>query len=329
MSNNRQIFLALVAVLSAGLMSALSADQAQAQATRTWVSGVGDDANPCSRTAPCKTFAGAISKTAAGGEINCIDPGGFGGVTITKSITIDCANTEGGVLVSGTNGITVNAGANDVVTLRGLDIFGVVSVPALNGINFLAGAALVVEQCAIRQFRATGSNGFGILFQPSATSELYVTDTDIANNGSGSSGGAIMVRPTGSGSATAIYNRVQAKNNITGFTADSSSTTALASVYVRDSVSAGASFTGFSAVSPAVGGGTAGITIDQSVSYRNATGINSAGAKSAIVINATTVTANTGAGLNASGGGQILSYLNNPVIGNSPDGAPTGTVAQK
>src|SRR5687768_12498119 len=78
---------------------------ASAQATRTWVSGVGDDANPCSRTAPCKTFAGAISKTAAGGEINCLDPGGFGGVTITKSISIICDHTEGGVLVSGTNAI--------------------------------------------------------------------------------------------------------------------------------------------------------------------------------------------------------------------------------
>src|SRR5476649_1743117 len=97
---------------------------AYAQATRTWVSGVGDDANPCSRTAPCKTFAGAISKTAAAGEINCIDPGGFGALTITKAITIDCANTEAGVLVAGTNGFSVNAGAGDVVTLRGLDIFG-------------------------------------------------------------------------------------------------------------------------------------------------------------------------------------------------------------
>src|SRR5206468_7615245 len=88
----------------------------QAQATRTWVSGVGDDANPCSRTAPCKTFAGAISKTAGAGEINCLDPGGFGGVTITKSITIKCQYTEGGVLVSGTNAIVVNAAATDKVT---------------------------------------------------------------------------------------------------------------------------------------------------------------------------------------------------------------------
>src|ERR671926_52382 len=109
---------------------------ASAQATRTWVSGVGDDANPCSRTAPCKTFAGAISKTANGGEINCLDPGGFGGVTITKSLTIKCQYTEGGVLVSGTNAIVVNAAATDTVILEGLDINGIGT--GLNGIRILS-----------------------------------------------------------------------------------------------------------------------------------------------------------------------------------------------
>src|SRR5438477_11399392 len=105
------------------LVALLYAVPAQAQ-TRTWVSGVGDDANPCSRTAPCKTFPGAISKTAAGGEINCLDPGGFGGVTITKAITIACEGVTAGVLVSGTNAIIVSAGPSDQVTLRGLDING-------------------------------------------------------------------------------------------------------------------------------------------------------------------------------------------------------------
>src|SRR5512132_4382749 len=92
-----------------------SAAVAQAQASRTWVSGVGDDANPCSRTAPCKTFAGAISKTAAGGEINCLDPAGYGSVTITKSITIDCHYTERGILASLTNGVIINAASTDKV----------------------------------------------------------------------------------------------------------------------------------------------------------------------------------------------------------------------
>src|SRR3989440_10882628 len=91
----------LLRVLPAlGLIALAIPASASAQATRTWVSGVGDDANPCSRTAPCKTFPGAISKTAAGGEINCLDPGGFGAVTITKSIAIKCHYTEGGILVA-------------------------------------------------------------------------------------------------------------------------------------------------------------------------------------------------------------------------------------
>ena len=107
------------------LLSLVAPGLAYAQATRTWVSGVGDDANPCSRTAPCKTFAGAISKTTAGGEIDPLDPGGFGAVTITKSITIDGGEQLASVLVAGTNGIVINAGAADTVTLRNIRINGV------------------------------------------------------------------------------------------------------------------------------------------------------------------------------------------------------------
>src|SRR5437016_11965092 len=107
------------------LVICLRPSAAHAQATRTWVSGVGDDANPCSRTAPCKTFAGAISKTAAGGEINCLDPGGYGVVTITKAITINCEGTLGSILSALTNGVNVNAGPTDRVVLRGIEISGV------------------------------------------------------------------------------------------------------------------------------------------------------------------------------------------------------------
>src|SRR5579859_3775424 len=115
------------------------------QASRTWVSGVGDDANPCSRTAPCKTFAGAISKTAAGGEIDALDPGGYGAVTINKAITIDGGGGQvASVLVSGTNGIVVAAGAADQVTLRNLRITGL-NGSGLNGINFISGASLRLE----------------------------------------------------------------------------------------------------------------------------------------------------------------------------------------
>src|SRR3954451_11864870 len=127
------------------------------QATRTWVSGVGDDANPCSRTAPCKTFAGAISKTANGGEINCLDPGGFGGVTIGKSLTIKCHYTEGGALVAGTNGIVINATATDKVTLRGLDLNGAggaagAAPTSLSGIKVISAARVSLIDNEVYQF---------------------------------------------------------------------------------------------------------------------------------------------------------------------------------
>src|SRR6201747_813608 len=116
--------IALLTIATGFLVPLLASAPASAQATRTWVSGVGDDVNPCSRTAPCKTFAGAISKTAAAGEINCLDPGGFGAVTITKSMTISCEAGTAGVLVSGTNGIIFQGAATDYLFLKGLDIEG-------------------------------------------------------------------------------------------------------------------------------------------------------------------------------------------------------------
>jgi hypothetical protein len=157
------------------LVLMLQAAPADAQATRTWVSGVGDDANPCVRTAPCKTFAGAISKTAPNGEINCIDPGGFGAVTITKSITIDCGATFGSVLAALTNGINVN-GAGINVTLRNIEIQGVTI--GLVGINFIAGASLRVENMSIHGFNA--GSAVGILFAPnSANAVLLVNNSYI------------------------------------------------------------------------------------------------------------------------------------------------------
>src|SRR5687767_13112232 len=127
---------------------------ASAQATRTWVSGVGDDANPCSRTAPCKTWAGAISKTAAGGVINALDSGGFGGVTITKSITLDGTGVIASALVSGTDGIRITNPDADVV-LRDLDIVGVDSVPGCtspDGVDVIAAASVRLDDVRISGF---------------------------------------------------------------------------------------------------------------------------------------------------------------------------------
>lgn len=317
-------FLLLLSELALPLMLLLQTAPTHAQATRTWISGVGDDANPCSRTAPCKTFAGSISKTAAGGEINCIDPGGFGALTITKAITIDCANTEAGVLVAGTNGITVSAGTGDIVILRGLDFFG--TGTGINGIQFNTGAALVVEKCTIREFQAAGaSSGFGILFQPTGASRLFVTDAQITNNGTGATGGAIIVRPTGTGSAEAWIDRVSAKNNNSGITADGGSTTGVAGVTIRESVAAGSSLAGFSATTPASGGGTMFVFLTRSSSFNNGTGISSAGPKSSVVIDTSTIVDNT-TGLSATGGGSLFTYTNNSVFGNGTNGTTTGSL---
>jgi hypothetical protein len=187
------------------LVICLLPSAAQAQATRTWVSGVGDDANPCSRTAPCKTFAGAISKTAAGGEIDALDPAGYGAVTITKAITIDGGGGQvASILVSGTNGITVNAGVNDVVTLRNLRINGIVGTLAggLNGIRYLAGAALHVQDCNIFGFTQDGIN-----VATTATAALFVNNTFLTNNFNG-----IQIAPT-SGNVWSMLVQVRAQDN--------------------------------------------------------------------------------------------------------------------
>jgi hypothetical protein len=155
---------------------------AQAQATRTWVSGVGDDANPCSRTAPCKTFAGAISKTATGGEINALDPGGFGGVTITKAITIDGGGHIAGVLVSGTNAIIINAPTSATVTLRNLDINGLGT--GLVGIKILGAKSVFVENCVIYEFNGAGGKGISDErnVSQSPAGQLFVSGCTIRDN---------------------------------------------------------------------------------------------------------------------------------------------------
>ena len=159
----------------------LVATPASAQATRTWVSGVGDDVNPCSRTAPCKTFAGAISKTATGGEINCLDPAGYGTLTITKSITIDCAGTLGSVLASATSGFTINS-STAKVTLRNLSINGAGTTPGLNGIRVLAATSVIISNVTIEGFKTAPGIGISIV---SGTPLVHVYDSEILRNNDG------------------------------------------------------------------------------------------------------------------------------------------------
>jgi hypothetical protein len=165
-----------LAVLAISLFAALAAAPAQAQSTRTWVSGVGDDANPCSRTAPCRTFAGAIAATAVGGEINCLDPGGFGGVVITKALTIDCHEDFGSVLVFGVSGIVVNA-PGAVVTLRNVNFDGASSGTV--GVNIVAATTVYIEDAVIESFAGAGVSDT----RTGGGTKLFVMNSTIRNNG--------------------------------------------------------------------------------------------------------------------------------------------------
>jgi hypothetical protein len=241
----------------------LTALPAAAQATRTWVSGVGDDANPCSRTAPCKTFAGAISKTATGGEINVLDPGGFGAVTITKSITISAEGVEAGVLVSGTNAIIINAVATSNVVLRGLDIEGLGT--GLVGIKVLGAlGSLTVENCTIHNFR--GSNGSGIELSPTTagTTRFFIKDTQVRNNGQGT-GVGILVNPAAGVTLKGHVENVRMENNAVGLKLQGPGNS---NVSVNHSEATGSTFAGFAAAASGVV-----LTIESSVSAHNATGV--------------------------------------------------------
>jgi hypothetical protein len=283
---------------------------ANAQATRTWVSGVGDDVNPCSRTAPCKTFAGAISKTAAGGEINCLDPGGFGAVSINKSLTISCPYTEGGALAGG-NGITINdslSGAPNtaVVFLRGLDIFGV--NPPSNGIRFVSGAVLHIEDSTIRRFNA--ANSVGVSIAPVSAARVFMNNLTISENGNAGTGGGIEIRPGVGGSVQATITNVRVRNNANvGVRLDS--VNGAVTAVIRDSDISG-NATGIAVVA---GQTINGMLLDSIVANNTSTAILGNGGSATLRVGNTTITGNT-SGVTAAGGSQILTYGNNRLIQN-------------
>lgn len=309
----------LPSILSAAALAAafLFSSAAHGQATRTWVSGVGDDANPCSRTAPCKTFAGAISKTAARGEISVLDPGGFGAVTITKSITISGTGALAGILAAGTNGIIVNAGAADVVVLRDISIEG--AGTGLNGIRFLAGGALHVERLSI-----SGFTGKGIDFQPSGNSDLFVRDTTIQKN-LNAGAGAMFVSPTGAGTAFVTLDNVRLQQNHFGIRVERGS-----NVVANNCVISGNTNNGVLVVATSVVAQMAlnDCTISGNGFDATTAGIKSEGAAATVRIANNIVSDNT-VGLLIASSGKIISFGNNEVGGNGTDGTPTSTVATR
>jgi hypothetical protein len=285
------------------------------QATRTWVSGVGDDANPCSRTAPCKTFAGAISKTAAKGEINVLDPGGFGGVTITKAITISAEGVEAGVLVSGTNAIIINAGAADDIVLRGLDIEGLST--GLNGINFLAGRSLHVENCTINDFSQAGIN----VAPTTGNVRVFVTDSIIRNNNpvGGSSFGGIFIHPTSPATVRGTFENVRVAQNFHGIRLQGAS-----NVSMRNSSSTENTGNGVLLITPSA----TRLNLDGCNVSGNGNGIRSEGAGSIVRIANTLITDNSGSGLFQVSSGLIDSFGNNRIEGNGTNGSPNAPLSE-
>ncbi len=179
----------IVLALGVAILAVLLPASASAQATRTWVSGVGDDANPCSRTAPCRTFAGAISKTAVSGQIDALDPGGFGSVTITKAITLNGAGTQAGVLfTSGANGVTVNAPASASVILRGLDFNG--AGTGGTAVRVLAGRSVTLEDTTIE-----GTTTGGLVVANSGAVSVVLDGVDVSDVRGPSAPAAVDVVP--------------------------------------------------------------------------------------------------------------------------------------
>jgi Right handed beta helix region len=296
-----------IKVLALAIFMFASVSIAQAQASRTWVSGVGDDANPCSRTAPCKTWAGAISKTAACGEIDALDPGGFGAVTITKSITLDGTGTMASILSSLVNGIIINAAATDVITIRGLSINGFCN--GINGINVLSAKTVNVEDCVIFRF----NTGNGITVNDANGANLNVRNSVIRDNtldgiNTTSSAGAVNVtldnvRLSGngnglharSGSRVTAHNCVFSNNTTNGIFSDAAAAP-FVNVFVKDSQ---ISLNGGAGVRAGNAGnlGTSGVTLNQNQIDRN-----------------------TSNGVLISTGGVVNTFTNNSIIGNGTDG---------
>ena len=291
-----------------------SASPAFAQATRTWVSGVGDDANPCSRTAPCKTFAGAISKTAANGEISVLDPGGFGSINITKSLTIDGAGTQASILAPGVNGVIVN-GAGITVTLRNLSINGAGNAIG-NGVRIINAGAVNLDRVTVQNFGGTlPSNGRGVAIETSTPDvRVTITNSDFYNifgvgiHSNPSAGNVILVMDNVRVQKSDL-SLVQLRANTKATINRSTLTNSRLGAGVRAELS------------------SVFADINNSVLSENAFGVASGndGGAPIMVIGNNVITGNTTDGIRLNGG-TVLSYGNNAVRGNAGNDLPTAPV---
>ena len=309
----------LKALTCALFITALSS-LAQAQATRTWVSGVGDDVNPCSRTAPCKTYAGAISKTATNGEISTLDPGGFGAVTITKSITIEGTQGQGygSILHSGTTGVSiafdsfsaVSPEGNKTVRLRNLNINGSGGPSGnagsgLRSIRISGGVAsanseVIIEDCVLDGSQAA-SPGRGIEDVRSGGGKLIVMNTTVRNM----SGAGIVIFPASNGATRidATISNVRVYNCAFGIVASSGSR-----MVVTKSVVSNNTNHAFGVEGPF---GAAELLIDGCDIINNGTGIQQTAGGTVRVANSN-IAYNTTNGTS----GTVNSFGNNRAVGN-------------
>jgi hypothetical protein len=293
------------------LVLLLHAAPAQA-ASRTWVSGIGSDSGLCTRIAPCLTYAQAILLTDTGGEINCLDPGSFGPLTIDKSISIVCDYTEGGVLAGGTTGFTINALAGSIITLKGQDIeclgFGA-------GIR-VAGAGVVVH---IHKVQIRNCPGGGISVENnSGTAVVFVADSYITDNVGFTSNAGILIRPVSGASANVSVVRTHLERNSNGIFADGSMGSGPSNVSVKDSVLGSSTNVGIAVAST---GGAFNALVDNTlINFSINVGAAVAGASATLRIAGSTITQNvTGV---ANFGGTLQSFKNNVIAGNGTDGTP-------
>jgi len=296
----------------AALSFALMASTANAQATRTWVSGVGDDVNPCSRTAPCKTFAGAISKTATGGEINCLDPAGYGTLNITKSITVDCGYTHGSALAANVNGFLIN-GAGIHVTLRGLSINSANTTTG-NGVRIIQAGSVTIDDVVIEHFGGTGTNGRGVAIETSAgTVRVTIQNSRIDHvNNIG-----VHSNPTG-GTVRLVMDNVQISSSANAGVGLRQLTTAIINRTSATNSTAGSGIT--------LELTTANATVSNSNFSNNAFGVfNGNGGNPILRLASSTITNNTTDGLRINTG-QVISSGNNMVRGNAGNEVPSSTI---
>jgi len=282
-------------------------------ATRTWVSGVGDDASPGQRTSPCKTFAGAISKTDAFGEIDALDPGGFGPVTITKSVTIDGGTGSGwaSILAPGVTGIVINA-QNGIVVLRRLSINGLGT--GIAGIRILNADSVTIEDCHIFNFRAaTGTDaGTGIRDARTNGGFLYVARTTIGQN---SQSGIVITPSSGSLRTNAQIDQVRFYvNGSSGLFVGPVGLVTLSNSIFSNNVT--------SAVTVQESGGTTEVNIERCVMSQNGIGINAVVGASTTRLSESMII-NNGAGISTAAGAVVASFGNNRIAGNGSANAPT------